>query len=441
LRPLFDLGLIGVMPSLSRRRGIVCAAVAAASLFAACSTTPHFINDLTGGSGGSAAHASSATSGTAGGGAGSTTTTTTTSSSGSVACVTVGDCGMIDTACAHPACTGGQCVVTLEPVNTPTPTQVPGDCKQTVCDGNGHVTTIADDGDAPDGGDGCTMSSCDGGTPVQTQAPTGASCGLVAGLKCGATGLCAGCTAGAQCGADGPCVTWKCASARCTPLFTAAGAGSPDGGSPGDCQSEACDGMGGVESIADSANLPASPSTCVMGACAGGVPTTQNAPAGTACPGGHSCDGAGHCGSCATDADCGATTVCGTPACVSGQCSGTYAPQGPAPQQVTGDCETAMCDGNGGLTQVPDNTDTPPPSDKCHIGTCTDGTPEMQAVAVPPSNTCNTYSCDPAMGIVDTMTPTGISCGPCLECETGVCVSFCALGCICIDNDICEDCP
>jgi hypothetical protein len=345
---------------------------------------------------------------------------------------------MIDTACAHPTCSGGQCGVTLEPMGTPTAAQVPGDCKQRVCDGSGHVTTVDDASDAPDAGDGCTLGSCNGGTPVETQAPVGASCGTVASLTCNAGGLCGTCTAASQCGPGGACLTWTCTDGRCAPTYTPAGQGSPGGGAPGDCQINACDGDGGVVSVPYPADPPPSPSPCVVGTCMNGVPTTQPAPSGTACSGTNTCDGAGHCGSCKADADCGMTTVCGTPACVSGQCSGTYAPSGPATQQVTGDCKTAVCDGKGGVYQQETGNDPPPAADHCHTGVCMGETPGQEAVSIPTSDACNTYTCDPSMGVVDTMMPDGTSCGGCSTCQAGACISTCGAGCPCLNGNVCE---
>jgi hypothetical protein len=109
-------------------------------------------------------------------------------------------------------------------------------------------------------------------------------------------------------------------------------------------------------------------------------------------------------------------TPCATPACIGGHCTGTYAPQGAAPpaQQVMGDCKTILCDGHGGMTELPDFMDPPPNADACHMGFCIGEMPTQQ------------------------MQPNGTSCAPCSTCQAGVCTSTCGAGCTCLPGGTCS---
>ena len=50
------------------------------------------------------------------------------------------------------------------------------------------------------------------------------------------------------------------------------------------------------------------------------------------------------------------------------------APGTATPSQVTGDCHQNQCDGNGGVTNAIDNTDTKSDNNDCTTDTCSNGT-------------------------------------------------------------------
>ncbi|APR83607.1 5'-nucleotidase [Minicystis rosea] len=390
------------------------------ALFAAgaCSKTPHFVSDQSGGAGGST----------------STGTMTGAGGAAPTPCVRTADCNMLDAPCAHPLCDEGVCKVQYAPLGDPTPLQIPGDCTENVCDGAGNVIISTDITDVPDDGNPCTNDSCDGMKPVHVSVPAGQACGAATDMKCDAGGRCTGCTKAADCGATGACFTWTCdADHVCQQAFVPAGMGEPGGDAPGDCKRNACDGNGGVVIVPAPIDLPANPSTCTLAACLGQNPTTAPAEAGVMCSGG-TCDGMGHCGSCAKDADCGAPSACATPTCVGGHCSEVFAPLGtPAPPQTTGDCHDKVCDGNGAITDAPNDADVPPSTNACITMSCKDGAIVMTAVPVPSSNDpCIEDGCDPATGVFHEPRPNGTDCGGCSICDSGACVDPCPnIGCFC----------
>ncbi len=89
-------------------------------------------------------------------------------------CITLVDCA--DDPC-HPAtaCDAGQCVRDDLPAGTLLKDQVDGDCVDLACDADGAVQQLPAPDDVPaDDGVVCTLSACDGTTPVHT--PQSESC-------------------------------------------------------------------------------------------------------------------------------------------------------------------------------------------------------------------------------------------------------------------------
>lgn len=103
--------------------------------------------------------------------------------------------------CAPYACNSGVCTLTFAPSGTPVPAQIPGDCKQIQCDGNGEETTANDDSDVPS--TACQLSSCVGGTPMSTPAAQGTPCSVGNGKSCDGEGNCVECNTDADCGQTG----------------------------------------------------------------------------------------------------------------------------------------------------------------------------------------------------------------------------------------------
>ncbi len=395
----------------------------------ACSKTPTFVNDLTGG-GGHGAHqsSSSSSSGTGEGGGGQKTP-----------CVVTADCGMVGRPCFEVVCQEGFCGTHAVSTGTPADAQVPGDCQRLVCDGKGGVTSVADDSDVPAHENPCTVESCTGGLLLHTAIPVGTACLPGGAATCDGSGVCMGCATDADCGAPTPCVTWTCSNALCQANLTPDGTGTPVGGVAGDCQKLVCDGKGGARLTADPTDPPLDPSPCLGATCVDGVPTALAAPAGTVCAAGV-CDGLGHCGSCASDSDCGEATACGAPQCVGGHCSGIYSPAGtPVAAQTSGDCQTVVCDGLGKTKTIADDSDLPDDGDVCTKDECSGGKPVFTPLPIPDdSNPCTTDSCDPTLGVQHQAVGDGTSCGPCLYCYSGQCTDSCS-GCGC-DGTNCFSC-
>jgi hypothetical protein len=92
-------------------------------------------------------------------------------------CLSAADCPGAATECQAPTCTGGVCGFVNAPAGTPVSMQIPGDCKQVMCDGAGFFVTIPNDADLVDDGNPCTVDMCSGGTPLQLLAPAGTACG------------------------------------------------------------------------------------------------------------------------------------------------------------------------------------------------------------------------------------------------------------------------
>jgi acetyl esterase/lipase len=128
------------------------------------------------------------------------------------------------------------------------------------------------------------------------------------------------CSMPAQCPGGSECQQATCLGGTCG--LENVTAGTPVASqTPGDCQEVVCDGAGGTASVADDADVPASPGPCASdGVCTSGIPGfTDLAPPMTRCgPGGDPglvCDGAGACVECLTAGDCTGGDACVANAC------------------------------------------------------------------------------------------------------------------------------
>lgn len=114
--------------------------------------------------------------GTGGGGTGGTTGgggTTTTVDCAQQDCCTPEDCPVLGNECIARACNSGTCAVTNEPEGKVIPAQVPGDCKQVVCDGAGAEKEVLLATDTMDDGAECTTDTCVAGAPVHANLGAG----------------------------------------------------------------------------------------------------------------------------------------------------------------------------------------------------------------------------------------------------------------------------
>lgn len=142
-------------------------------------------------------------------------------------CTKDADCGTV-TECATPRCIGGHCSAELAASGTPTAQQTSGDCKKSVCNGSGSVTTVADDADVPPDPDACTIAGCSAGMPTMTPVMVPSSnnpcivdgCNPMTGVfhdprpdgtSCGGCSICQAATCGDPCPALGcVCISTTC---------------------------------------------------------------------------------------------------------------------------------------------------------------------------------------------------------------------------------------
>ncbi|HEY4104497.1 MAG TPA: hypothetical protein VGM44_11425 [Polyangiaceae bacterium] len=112
---------------------------------------------------------------------------------------------------------------------------------------------------------------------------------------------------------QGFCAANVCSSGKCQRVA------SPEGSSkhphqPADCFDDVCDGMGGVKSIPDVANVPVSTNPCTALYCdVTGISYFRALPLRTSCGSGSTqrfCDGSANCVSCITLQDCAPTEHC-----------------------------------------------------------------------------------------------------------------------------------
>jgi hypothetical protein len=107
-----------------------------------------------------------------------------------VECLTAGDCPGLDTECQTRTCVAGFCGVFFAPADTPLSAQISGDCRRTVCDGQGGTFSIPDNTDLPpDDMNECTVSVCIDGYPAYQPAPRGTPC-TQGGVVCDGQGVC-----------------------------------------------------------------------------------------------------------------------------------------------------------------------------------------------------------------------------------------------------------
>ena len=126
--------------------------------------------------------------------------------------------------------------------------------------------------------------------------------------------------------------------------------------------------------------------------------------------------GTGGAPGCAAASQCpGKDTDCRTRPCNDGVCGETVTAAGtPLSQQTPGDCQKAACDGNGGETSAPDDTDIGDDGKECTSDACQGGTGTNTAAAVGTSCSQNGGKlCNAASNCVECIAGT--------DCASGVC--------------------
>ncbi len=300
-------------------------------------------------------------------------------------CTMPSQCG-VDNDCQTPTCVAGACGFNFEPLGTAVTTQAGGqtdfDCQTAVCDGNGGVTSEPEDTDLPEDGAECTDDVCTNGVASNPDRALGTGCTENGGSVCNATGDCVDCNVPGDCGAAPACEIATCVAETCGTSDAAAGTlvGTQ---TPGDCRRSECDGMGNVVPNAiDNADLPTDALDCTSDICMAGVPSNPPQALGFTCndAGGTVCNAVGGCVQCNAPADCTTIpdTFCQTPTCTSGACGASFEALGtalPAGDQLAGNCQLAVCNGNGGTTSQADNTDVPVDLNQCTQNVCSAGVP------------------------------------------------------------------
>lgn len=343
-------------------------------------------------------------------------------------CDTADDCTV--NACSVATCEASRCVVT--PVaDGPPPAidQIGGDGQRIWCVA-GQVRNQNDDSDTPSG-NSCATGSCSGGVPIVTPAPLGTACDEVASGVCNGDSqapACVGCNAPADCTAlpaDDECQTRTCVDHVCGQSFTAAG--TPVAlQTPRDCQELQCDGAGGVTATVDDADLPDDHNDCTDDVCTDGTPSHPNLDNGTTCGDGTlTCDGTGQCIGCVDPAQCGDETFCATNTCTLSVCGRALTMAGmlaPPAVQEPGDCQTLVCDGEGGLAPIPEDTDLPlDDGDECTTQVCVDGAPMFPPAPIDTPCASGGSYCDGSGTCVGCTT--GAHCGADTACVRYVCVN------------------
>ncbi|HZF52610.1 MAG TPA: carboxypeptidase-like regulatory domain-containing protein [Polyangiaceae bacterium] len=132
---------------------------------------------------------------------------------------------------------------------------------------------------------------------------------------------------------------------------------------------------------------------------------------------------------CTTNQSCGMNTECKTYLCDNGLCKSNNAPAGTPlsmQNQTPGDCKLSECNGSGGITNKPDDSDTPNDGKECTKDTCSIGVP--QYVNKLPHTPCNNNQdvCNASGACVDCFDGT--------DCPSQVCAQNICQMTTCIDN-------
>ena len=209
------------------------------------------------------------------------------------------------------------------------------------------------------------------------------------GAGTGGTGGGGECATPVDCpGIDGECQKRSCEAGKCGMTFTPAGTVLTMQ-TPHDCQSRRCDGAGAVQTLVDDSDLPDDGNPCTEDLCTDGVPSQIPMAAGTACGASLVCDGDGACVGCIKDSDCpGQDDECKKRKCSAGTCAYTYTAAGTVvAAQTAHDSKKNQCNGSGGVTAVPDDTDLPVDNKTCTSDVCQSGSPSNPPV--PSGTACN----------------------------------------------------
>jgi hypothetical protein len=143
---------------------------------------------------------------------------TTTGTGGSGGCTIATDCPTPPNVCVLATCTAGVCGMMNQSQGTFIKKDSPGDCRDTVCDGSGNVTTEVDQTNLPPSTNPCLVGTCSQtGTPGTTAVTAGTMCSSsMNGKVCDGAGDCVQCLVAGDCPAGDACNTGHvCVTAGC----------------------------------------------------------------------------------------------------------------------------------------------------------------------------------------------------------------------------------
>lgn len=336
-----------------------------------------------------------------------------------------------NTYCGTRTCsTAGLCGQDCLPNTDQTPAQVLGDCKLQYCDGACGTMQVVDPTDLPVDNNDCTQDLCTGMTPSNPNEPLNTACGSQGTLYCD-SGNCVGCTSNSQCPIDVFCRDHSCdnQTQQCDWTDTANNTPLPSQDqTTGDCQELRCDGNGAVKvsNIMDPFNDGID---CTEDTCVSGNPVHNDRPMNYGCNdnGGTYCDGNGLCVECNLATQCSLSDdVCENDECSNNNCTifnHSSATPAPPAEQTAGDCQTRVCDGNGGVNgDVAENGDLPDDNNECTSNLCISGSPSFPAVGDGTPCTSDNLFCT---GVEDcqggTCTSPGDPCGPDSDANCSAC--------------------
>jgi hypothetical protein len=159
-------------------------------------------------------------------------------------------------------------------------------------------------------------------------------------------------------------------------------------------------------------------------------PTTTSTTGGGSAPGTGGTTGTGGAGGCTVASDCGTDAPCLVRTCVGGTCGVADIAMGAAATtQVSGDCQTQLCDGAGAVVSTKADDDVPDDGTLCTANLCMDGVPTFPALGVG-------VACADHGGKVCDATGKCVGClGP-ADCASGVCSMGACVDPTCTDHVI-----
>ncbi len=209
-----------------------------------------------------------------------------------------------DTECTIGTCSAGTIGFQNKPMGVVVTKEPIGDCQRIECDGAGKPTSAHDDTDLPVDLDVCYTPTCSSGMPGQLPKPQGTVVNDPLKGDCQKS-VCdgAGNESSIADNSDKPNDANVCTNDTCmagVPTYVPIAAGTlVDNGTPGDCTSAQCDGMGNMVMAPNNSDAPTDDAVCTIDTCNAGTPVHTPKPTGTSCGSNNAvCHPDGRCDSC-----------------------------------------------------------------------------------------------------------------------------------------------